>query len=684
MAEENIFRISAGELSIALEKSKGGISLYSIRDKKQKKNLLTNARPLFTLTARAISTDEKITVKSSEGWASAEVISGKESTTAVFTGNKLLPKVIVTITASCEQNRITWTTALTSTNNEYSLYECDYPILSFDANANTSFFSPYGCGEVYPSTKEYNSTQNYPSYGVSMQYFAFFNEKTKRGIYYGLHDPAPAYKKLCFTKEAHEKVVTLKGTLPLTSIDVGCNSQSLSGRVVWELYDGDWYDAAVLYRNWMEKEASWKPVMNGGIRADSPEWFIKNNHWWIVRVKEDESFADDILRATKDLDVETTVHLYDWHVIPFDNDYPHYFPLKEHAIAGLKKLKDAGIRVMPYINGRLWDTKDKGAEDWQWSTNAKPFCTKDRDGTPFIEKYNSLEKDGNKVELSIMCPSSAVWQEKMQDTVGTLLNEVGVNAVYMDQIAAASPYLCEDRTHSHLPGGGTWWCESYNNLMDHVSRIMPEKTAITTECTADPMMKHIQGYLSWLWVKDKQVPAFPVIYAGYVTMFGRCYSSVPAEDTAGHKFMCAQSLTFGEQMGWMNPLLFETMECKDFYRHCVKIRQELSEYFYDGRMLRPPYLKDDRGALFTDGVRKDYGNTLKYASVFGSIWVRNRDAKRLLILVNTAEEEAVCKIDCELPDGNYTLHGNGNGKLELKSGKAELSIPALSVVYAEI
>lgn len=687
MTENTIFRISAGELSVAIEKAKGGISLYSIRDKKQKKNLLTKAKPLFSLTARAVVSDDKITVTSSEGWANSEVISSKESTTVILSGNKLLPMVTVTITAVCEQNRITWTTSLTSANNEYALYECDYIALSFDTNANTFFFSPYGCGEVYPSNaKGYSSTQNYPSYGVSMQYFAFFNEKTKRGIYYGLHDSAPAYKKLCYLKETHEKVMTLKGILPLTSIDVGCNSQSLEGRVVWEIYDGDWYDAAVLYRNWMEREACWMPSLTDGARSDIPEWLKKNNNWWLVRVKEDDSFVDDILRATEDLGVKSAIHLYDWHQIPFDNDYPHYFPIKDATVKGLKRLKDAGIKVMPYINGRLWDTKDKGMEDWQWSKIAKPNCTKDRNGVPFIEKYSSVESDGNKVELSIMCPSTAVWQEKMAETVSKMLNDLGVNAVYMDQIAASAPFLCEDRTHSHLPGGGTWWVEGYNNLLDHVSKIMPKETAIASECTSDPFMKHIQAYLTWLWVKNNQVPAFPVIYSGYVAMFGRHYCSFKENCPIAQKIAFAQSLSFGEQMGWVDPLMYEKFKYKDFYKTCVKTRAIIGEYFYAGRMMRPPYITDDREELMTDKAGQAYGEIIKHSAVFGSIWVRNRDAKRLLLLINASDEEATCKIECELPDGKYNLSGMNNNicKIEIKSGQSELSIPALTVVYAEI
>ena len=72
--------------------------------------------------------------------------------------------------------------------------------------------------------------------------------------------------------------------------------------------------------------------------------------------------------------------LYYWHEIPFDNDYPHYFPMKSCVVDELKKFHDAGIKVMPYINGRLWDTRDKEDRDFEFTSVGKRLCTKMYDG----------------------------------------------------------------------------------------------------------------------------------------------------------------------------------------------------------------------------------------------------------------------------------------------------------------
>jgi len=36
--------------------------------------------------------------------------------------------------------------------------------------------------------------------------------------------------------------------------------------------------------------------------------------------------------------------------------------VKEGFAEGVRELEEAGVFVMPYINGRLWDTRDKGTE----------------------------------------------------------------------------------------------------------------------------------------------------------------------------------------------------------------------------------------------------------------------------------------------------------------------------------
>ncbi len=667
--------LRAGDLEIAVGRLESGLCLRGVTDRKSGRRFLQSDAPLLTLTARRTDGDDLLTVSADEGWGRVNASVTETFGSFTLSNHAVLPDVTVALSAFLSDGRVEWTVQLKSENPSYTLYACDYPILSFRTCSRTKVFFPYGCGEVYPATRTFSSRQNYPSYGASMQYFAVWHTGAGRGIYYGLHDPAPAYKQLEYRKDANDPVASLKASMPLRDIDRACNSQTLEGRAVWQVFDGDWYDAAQLYRAFCEQSASWLPERKDGRRTDTPEWLRTNPHWWRKRMQWDPSFADELLEAEADLGLSTVspVHLYDWFQIPYDTNYPHYFPAKDAFLPGIRRLQAHGMRVMPYLNGRLWDTHDRGKEDWMFTSTALPNCTKKRDGKPFLEVYPT-----SNIELAIMCPSTALWQETLAKLVDRLCNECGVDGVYLDQIGAATPYPCEDRTHPHRPGGGSWWVESYRNLLDHVRRTLPDGRYLATECTSDPYMKEIQAYLSWIWIKNDQVPAFMVVYNDYVTVFGRCYDYAP--DAVGQDILAAQSLTFGEQMGWIKPEVYRTLQHKAFYRKCVHAREALGSYFYDGRLLRSPIIRDAHRVRTTKMQFEAYGGLLEHTATFSELWER-RDGRKLLLLLNASPRETSPTLTLSLPDGVYPPHGDLTKPVRVENGVLTATLPPLSVSW---
>ena len=666
--------ISAGSLTVSLSLEKNGASLRGITDKKTGKSFLkSGCGSLFTVTAREKGAENFISVDSLSGWNS--VCAGESGVvhTVTLSDHVLLKGVTVILSAVASADKIEWTVRLHSENEDYTLYECDYPALTFSASRAVKVLFPYGCGEVYNSARAFETKQNYPSYGASMQYMAIWQENTGRGIYYGLQDPAPAYKKLFYKKSEGERTACLKATMPLKDIDTPCNGQTLEGEAVWQLFDGDWYDASLIYKDFFVSRASWKPEIKDGKRADMPEWLRTNPHWWRKRIKWDDSYVDELLEASEDLGLHSPIHVYDWFQIPYDTNYPHYFPAKDVFLPGIRRLQKKGNKVMPYINGRLWDTHDKGKEDWQFTSVARPNCTKKMGDEPFLEVYPT-----SNIELAIMCPSTALWQEKQKEIMATLFEEFGVDAVYIDQIGAAQPYPCEDRNHPHRAGGGSWWMESYRNLLDHAKRIMPADGCLTTECTSDPYMKEIQAYLSWIWIKNNQVPAFMAVYNGYVAVFGRNYLYAP--DAVGQDILAAQSLTYGEQMGWILPETYNTLYHKDFYKRCVNARVRLGSFFYDGVLLRSPKIKDKNKIKTTKIKFEAYGGLLEHTATFSEVWQR-KDGKRMVLLINASEKEACPCINAYIPDGKYEVSGDAEASVEVVDGEFTVHLPPLSVSY---
>lgn len=680
----NAVTLRSGALAVKFARHEKGLSLAAVTDygKGEPFPILSSARSLFCVTAEKLSDGSECFLMADEHFPSCSLEMDGNDLILVAESGDPVPGITVQIRVTPEEadSRLRFETSVASVNDAYILTCCDYPCFWFDVSEHARFLSPYGCGEVMKSDSErfgheYRSFQDYPSYGVSFQFMAYWDLNRGRMLYYGLEDPKPVSKRFCFLRMQNDSALCLKAAMPLQNADRVRNGQTLGGKLVWQLGDGDWYDAALLYRKWLEKEASWIPAANERGRADSA-WLENIDAWWLVHIN-GETFADEIIEAAKDLGAPSAVHLYLWHQIPFDNDYPHYFPEKACVRSELKKIQEAGIRVIPYINGRLWDTRDRGLEDWAFSKEAKPFATKDRFGNLFTETYSSKEADGTPVVLSIMCPSTDFWRETVCGLTSRIMDEIGFDGVYLDQIAAAKPQLCADPSHSHPAGGGSWWNDSYNRLLRAVKDGHPDRI-LATECTAEMFMKDIQAYLSWLWVKNDQVPVFPVLYSDKVHLFGIAYGDVSYAD-----IFIAQSLLFGEQMGWMSPSYYWKLPHRDFYKKAVAARTRLHRTLSHGRMLRPPVLTDDAPRLRSEKCPHAYFKTVDYPAVQGTQWLEKETGNRYLLLANAGEENAHVTIETDFPDGAYSVDGIDGLTVRIRSGKAETELPGLSVGWLE-
>jgi len=291
---------------------------------------------------------------------------------------------------------------------------------------------------------------------------------------------------------------------------------------------------------------------------------------------------------------------------------------------------------MPYINGRLWDTHDRGAEDYQFSRLALAAATKQGDGSPYLETYNSKETNGEPVRLGVMCPATPLWQNTVSNIVLRLLRECGTSAVYIDQVAAASPTLCQDPAHGHPLGGGHWWNESYWKMLAAIRHAMPPGTALTTECNAEPFIRWFDGYLTWHWQFPGQVPAFPAIYGGTIQMFGRAYRGGDTRDLA-LRMKAGQQLVFGEQLGWLDPGLVKEPENAEFFRQMVRLRAQFSRYFSAGEMARPPQLAGPVPIVRADWQWSGEWWVTTDAVLTGA-WQLLREKRMVLLFVNVSDE----------------------------------------------
>ena len=607
--------------------------------------------------------------------------------------------ISVNIKGTTDGEKISWKTEIVNNNPHCTVLFADYPHLCFEGSDYDAFLPKYGgIVEKNIMTKDYghkiDDMLSYPcGFHYTMQYFAFFNDENS--LYTAVHDETGALKRFGFEVSKETRTIEFVCRYPAIGMGQSKNSFTLSGEMVWQCFDGDWYDASLIYKDFVVNNAKW---LGEKYRPDTPESF-KNIPLWImdwlpnladnpdplpesVRPKEEnpdpERWIKRPIELKEKLGIPIGYHLYNWHQIPFNNDFPHYFPEKDGVRGGIKRLKENGISVMPYINAKLWDTLDKEDTDFEFSSKAKKWAAKKLDGSVYTEQHASHEKTGELCTLAMMCPSSEFWHDKMSEIVGKLFYELGVDGVYMDQIAASMPRPCCDKNHGHAPGGGSWWVEGYEKMLERLQREKPDYGYLTTECNAEAFAKYMDGFLTWVWLHSNSVPAFSVIYSQYVTMFGRNTNGKKADDTPFFKSNLAQSFLFGQSLGWINPQVLSDSEKYEFLAKIAKLRYEKTRIFTRGTLLRPPSVSSDVPDTETTPAMS-FTEPYIVSYVKSGIWQRE-DGKCEIFVINIANEAANAEILFEKSkydiDFSHLTLKSGSGSFELCESEREWVIKA--------
>jgi hypothetical protein len=693
--------VEAGDLRMVLKKTPQGLLIRSLTDTAAGQELLARETlPLFSATVRDATTKEMLTISADSGWRQVDVsrsanTGGYKLTFAAPTDERLKGlRVEVTLATLKAENALTWDLRVANDNPQWGLWRVVFPTVSIrDLGEHGRVFLPVTAGielsNMWNTANKRGGT--YPSGWTCMQYMAAYDRKARTGLYVGMHDPFGSTKDIWGESHPDEHAVTFRFEHPVANMGRPGAGFDLPGEARWQLMRGDWFEAAMIYRRWVGQKAKWWPILGPEGREDTPRW-MRELPAWVMTGGAASDCVPRVNAFAQALGTPAGLHWYNWHQIPFDNDYPHYFPPKDGFRDGVAELKKAGIYPMPYINGRLWDTHDKGAEDWQFSRIALSAATKDEHGNPYTESYGSKETDGNSVKLAAMCPATSLWQNQVRDIVLRLFNDYGVSGVYIDQVAAARPQLCLDASHGHDLGGGHWWTEGYWTMLNAIRSAKPVDVMLTTECNAEPYIKWFDGYLTWHWQEQNMVPAFPAVYGGAIQMFGRAYRGGPSQDLA-NRMKAGQQLVFGEQIGWFGPETIERPDCGRFLCDCIQLRWRLKEYFYKGRMARPPKLAGQVPTVTADWQWHGEWPITTDAIMTGA-WQIPREDKVLLLFVNVSNKPFAAPLELDLKDYGLsgksmtatTISPDGAGaKLSIRTADPpEIELAAQSAVAWEI
>lgn len=588
-----------------------------------------------------------VLVSSAESWGDVRLRRDGDLLQLWFSKHDDCKELTVALEGEIDDKGISWSLEVINGSSVYSVEDASYPFPRI-SGAPLNLFLPDRSGRVITDadSKSIRERYEYPGHVASMQYFAFWGKSN--GVYLGIHDPDACLKHF------DVKVDSLWGQIDAVFPAIGAgsvaNSFALPGKARWEAFSGDWYDATAIYKDFVLKHAKWLPAEG---RPDTSRKFKEIAYWicdYIPNSPEQGDakpmtlgaaserygkgyWIDAAIALKKRLGVPVGYQVYNWHEIPFNINYPHFLPAKQEFIDGVKRLKEAGIYVFPYINAVSWemDDADEGFEENFENVGRKGAAIK-KDGSPYFVPYPQVKKSGMDTRLAPICPTFPRWGQIIEETARGLEEAADIDGIYFDQIAAVPPVACRNPEHDHKPGGGSYWIEGYNRIMTKVRANKPRDAFYYSESNAEPYMKSFDGLLTWIWTKGDEVPAFPAVYAGRVQMIGRYTDGATREDDDYFRYHLAEELVFGQQIGWLNANVVYNEDRMAFLEKIVQTRHRYSDLFNDGYVLRPPVVLSNLPPVESSGI--------SMRQVIAGAWKKNGGTQCVVFAVNVSKKPA--------------------------------------------
>ena len=330
-----------------------------------------------------------------------------------------------------------------------------------------------------PATKDdrnvYELKANHTG-GCSMLWMDLYSEEEGTGIYMTCRDLDLRQKAIC--------ACTLGSYNPGVGLGIDhfpCLVQGVfeSQECVVAFHEGDWHWAADEYREARQKNPN--PVVSNN---PVPEWFRKSPG--LVAHYDFMYQGGKIVHTFKDLPAlyekaksQGYKHLLiaGWNEHGFDDGFPLYRP--SEALGSIEELKKAiadikadGGHICFYVNSRLCNVGYP-----QNAERTKTSCAMNRDGSLKIENYGAKG-----VDFATLCMSEASWRKQLVADITYLVKEIGIDSIYLDQLAMATSVLCYHPEHQDHAGDPAAWNQGYEKLLEELRTAVPECPILYEGC----------------------------------------------------------------------------------------------------------------------------------------------------------------------------------------------------------
>lgn len=509
-------------------------------------------------------------------------------------------RVSATLTRKTSNGLTHGSLAIEPLDERLSVCDVTYPIVKVAPKAGEAetdyLVFPYKAGARIPNPTaaglwdgEYPGAAGWP-------FLAYW--QGDRGVYVGVHDPRAGVKTIS-SLPTGDGTLELSFTLPAPGAGTPGNGFDMGDAVaVTGPFQGDWYDAAMIYRDWMV-EQPWFPDKPLHANPDVPQWLkdtvvatrrsgpptnLRDN----IELHEDSGYKEYHTGVFEEHDVlGNPPTLLWWYHAWFGEHGEDKFhatpewPAPPGFRQGVDELKARGIRVISYSLNNWWGYEN---ESWKREGAEKALLIQEG-GSPWIYTRR---------DVGVMCSGSELFQREMQRVMNLLLDQGDVDGTYFDLGGTAGASLCYSTEHGHPIGSGAWVTEAKRRLkggMRAAARKRNDDFVIVMEGNADCYLDVVDGYA----IFAENLPVRQALYADYRRTAGG--KRVTWERSKLEAITPAKHFAWGGLIGrFVSSELIHKGEWDPkkvaYYKRLVHHKWVARPWLNLGRMLRPVAVTD--------------------------------------------------------------------------------------------
>ncbi len=598
--------------------------LKALVHKKSGNDLISDKGVGPTILRLDVSTSEglrRLTQADAQSSSASVSKDGSEATFAYRRVGGLEVNATVSVKISQSANDSTWHIEATSADPSVALQSVRFPFFTGytglgESHEDDVFVAPVLYGELYQNpcaAARAAGTIPTPGYfypgGLGMQFTALYD--AKGGFYMACEDPKANIKALLLEVPGRAKD---RVTLSYGHFFPEEESQRFANDFPIRLaaFDGDWYDAADIYRTWAAKQKWCERKLEE--REGYPEWYKepipvfdyrnypRRPEYEFVPPHECELFTREFIGETR--------HPYvlfppGWEKFgPWAG--PEFFPPRggEDSLAKMAaNLHERGNYFMHMFCCSIW-VHPRDQETELYLKEGAPNRLFMKNG----EEYNFDKNLGFLGKTHRMCAGTEGWQATVEKATEECVRR-GMDLYQLDLFPISNPVPCYGEGHPHPMGWGRWFGEGWQKLCSR-ARAAGLKIKPDTIFSAEEMCEIYIPYFDTCLTREERrgkaiydeeavqtqtgkAPVFQYVYHDYITAIGDFAEPCSLGDPKA-AIAIAKQFTRAKHIGVRIPtkgeeVTKETIRDRQFTYDAVNTLYALGgRRTLFARMLRPP------------------------------------------------------------------------------------------------